>query len=379
LSALAPNVRERKEEAGDPALAVVIVTYNSARHVRDALRSLMAQLHEGDELVVVDNASQDGTAAAVRDAMPAARVIEQGRNAGFAGGCNAGAAASSAPLLMFLNPDAVVAPGSLDALRTAAAAHPGWGVWQALVTMSGGAAINTSGGVVHFLGVAWAGLCEEPVGRAPEEPVEVGFASGAAMVVRRDAWREAGGFDERYFMYGEDVDLSLRLRLRGYGVGVVPAARVEHDYKFAKDERKWFLLERNRWWTILTAYPLPLLLALVPALAAAEVALLGVAARGGWLRAKVSANARVLRELPPILRRRRTVQERRTVSSRAFAHALSAEVGNPYLGPLASRAGLICAQRAYWRAARALLTLPGERAPEQLYPFTPWRAPDEPS
>ena len=56
-------------------------------------------------------------------------------------------------------------------------------------------------------------------------------------------------------MYGEDVDLSLRLRLAGWGVGVVPAARVEHDYEFAKGDYKWFHLERNRWWTVLGAYP----------------------------------------------------------------------------------------------------------------------------
>jgi len=206
---------------------------------------------------------------------------------------------------------------------------------------------------------------EQEIARAPKDPAEVGFASGAALVVRDEAWRRAGGFDERYFMYGEDVDLSLRLRLYGYGVGVVPAARVEHEYEFAKNERKWVLLERNRWWTILTVYPLPLLLALVPALAAAELALLGVAAGGGWLRAKLRANARVLRELPLILRRRRTVQGRRTVSVRAFADALSADVGSPYLGPLAARAGLVRAQAGYWRTVSSLLALAGDRAPQR--------------
>ncbi len=85
-------------------------------------------------------------------------------------------------------------------------------------------------------------------------------------------------------MYGEDLDLSLRLRLAGWGVGVVPAARVEHDYDFAKGDYKWFHLERNRWWTLLAAYPAPLLALLAPALLAFELALLAVAARGGWLR-----------------------------------------------------------------------------------------------
>ena len=81
-------------------------------------------------------------------------------------------------------------------------------------------------------------------------------------------------------MYCEDLDLSLRLRLAGWEVGIAPAARVEHAYDFDKGARKWFLLERNRWWTILADYPPRLLALLAPGLLAQELALLGVAARG---------------------------------------------------------------------------------------------------
>ena len=115
-------------------------------------------------------------------------------------------------------------------------------------------------------------------------------------------------------MYGEDVDLSLRLRLAGWGVGVVPAARVEHAYEFAKGAYKWFYLERNRWWTVLGAYPGALLWRVLPALLALELALLPVAAVGGWLPAKLRAQAAVLRSLGWALRRRRRVQATRRVS-----------------------------------------------------------------
>ena len=90
-------------------------------------------------------------------------------------------------------------------------------------------------------------------------------------------------------MYGEDLDLSLRLRLAGWGVGVVPAARVEHDYEFAKGDYKWFHLERNRWWTVLARLSRRRCWRCVaPALLAFELALLAVAARGGWLRAEAA-------------------------------------------------------------------------------------------
>ena len=278
------------------AVAVVIVTYDSAGHIVETLRALDDQLRDEDELVVVDNASRDGTAAAVRSATPRATVLEQHRNLGFAAGCQVGAAASEAPLLLFLNPDSAPAEDCLDALRTAGRDRPAWGAWQALVTMDDGARINTSGNVAHFLGMGWAGQCGEPVTAAPSQPAQVAFASGAALAVRRQAWEQVGGFDSRYFMYGEDLDLSLRLWLSGWEVGVVPEARVEHDYEFAKGAEKWFLLERNRWWTVIGDYPAPLLLLLLPALLAAELALLGVAAQGGWLGAKLRAQAAVVRD-----------------------------------------------------------------------------------
>jgi N-acetylglucosaminyl-diphospho-decaprenol L-rhamnosyltransferase len=339
------------------AIAVVVVTYRNADGIRATLPALVSQLGSGDELVVVDNASGDGTAAAVRSLAPNARVLEQDHNLGFTGGCNAGADASKAPLLLFLNPDAKPAAGCLDALRQVAEGRPGWGAWQALVTMSRGREINSSGGVTHFLGMGWAGACEEPVETAPDGPAEVSFASGAALVVRRDAWRAVGGFDERYFMYGEDLDLGLRLWLNGYGVGVVPGARVEHKYAFGKGERKWFMLERNRWWTVLSDYPTGLLLLLLPALVAAEAALLVMAAQGGWLRAKLRAQWAVTRDLPQILARRREVQEGRAIGAAELSARLSADLDNPYLGPAARIRALAALQRAYWEGVRALLRL----------------------
>jgi GT2 family glycosyltransferase len=221
--------------------------------------------------------------------------------------------------------------------------------------MDGGARINTAGNVAHFLGVSWAGRCGDPVSQAPRGYQEVAFASGAALVVRRSAWDALGGFDERYFMYCEDLDLSLRLWLAGWQVGIAPAARVEHDYDFDKGGRKWFLLERNRWWTVLSNYPRPLLLLVMPALLVAELALLGVAARGGWLGQKLRAQVAVLRALPSILERRREVQARGKAGARELAGHLTADVDSPFLGPLAEVGALDAIQRGYWAGVLRLL------------------------
>ena len=338
-----------------PALAVVVVCHDSAGEVGATLEALGPQLRPDDELVVVDNASRDATAAVVRAAAPQATVVESAENLGFAGGCHAGVRTSRAPLVLLLNPDAVPASGCLDALRACAAERPGWGAWQALVTMAGGELVNTAGNVVHYFGFGWAGQLGRPVADVEQGTHEVGFCSGAALVVRREAWDALGGFDERYFMYGEDLDLSLRLRLAGWGLGIVPAARVAHDYAFTKGDYKWFYLERNRWWTLVGDYPGRLLALLAPGLLAFEVALLLAAGRGGWLRAKLRSQAAVLRSLPAMLRRRRAIQATRRIAPRDFAGALAASLDSPYLEGAANVPGVDAIQRRYWRAVRAAL------------------------
>ena len=338
-----------------PAIAVVVVCHNSADALRDTLPALAGQLREDDEVVLVDNASEDDGPAAARELLPRVSVVTAPGNVGFAAGCNLGAAATSAPLILLLNPDAVPQPGCLDELRAAAARHPAWGAWQALVTMDDGRRVNTAGNAVHWLGFGWAGGLEEPVETAPDQDHEVGFPSGAALIVRRASWEMLGGFDGRYFMYCEDLDLGLRLRLAGEGVGIVPAARADHDYAFVKGDYKWFYLERNRWWTVLADYPGSLLALVLPALLVFEVALLAAAQRGGWLRPKLRAQRAVLLALPAILRRRRAVQSTRAVSARAFADGLTASLDSPVIGEASSSGVLAALQRGYWRAVLAVL------------------------
>jgi N-acetylglucosaminyl-diphospho-decaprenol L-rhamnosyltransferase len=342
--------------ARDDALAIVVVTHNSATHLPDLLAALAPQLRADDELAIVDNASSDSTPSVARAHCDRALVLETGQNLGFAGGCHAGAAATRAPLLLFLNPDSRPHPDCLDRLRRAAADHRDWGAWQGAVLLDGDLHINTSGGIVHYLGFGWAGDCDLPVTALPARDCEIAFPSGAALVIRRDAWLALGGLDRDYFMYGEDLDLGLRLWLSGHRVGLVPAARVTHSYEFDKGPSKWFYLERNRWRTVLSVYPTALLVLLAPALLAAELGLLAVAARGGWLRPKLRAQAAVLSSLPHMRRRRRIVQQNRRIGSRELASHLTASLDSPYLAA-ASHPLLSAPQAAYWRLVRLVLSL----------------------
>jgi GT2 family glycosyltransferase len=323
--------------------------------VGPALEAIAAQLRDGDELIVVDNGSTDGTPDAVRETAPGATLIEAGENLGFAAGSNRGAAISSGELLLFLNPDAVVAPGFRGSIERPLTERRGWGAWQGLVTANGGRTINSRGGEVHFTGIAWAGGAGEAMTDPPTAGVEPGFVSGACLAVSARAFEELGGFAEEFFLYHEDVDLSLRVRLAGGRLGVEPSAQVDHDYEFDKGPEKWRRLERNRWATLVRTYPAGLLGLLLPALLATEVALVPISIAGGWLTQKLASWWDVIRWLPRLRRERRAIQATRRVGPAAFAGSLTPDLDSAYLGAAGRSRALRAVLRGYWSAVLALL------------------------
>ena len=336
------------------ALSVVIVTYRQGEAVRATLDALARELRDEDELIVVDNASQDETLEVARDAAPGAIVLESLTNDGFPAACNRGAAQAQGELLVFLNPDAVVAEGWRDGIATPLADGSGWAAWQALVTAEGGQLVNTRGGVVHFTGIAWAGGAGEPLGTATAYP-EPAFCSGACLAIRAAEFERLGGFAPEFFLYHEDVDLSLRVRLAGGTLGVATAAHADHDYEFDKGPAKWRYLERNRWATLIRVYPAALLALLAPALLATELALVPIAAAGGWLPQKLAAWWDTLKALPRLAGERREIQATARVSAGEFAKTLTPALDSAYLGKPGGSSLLGGLLAGYWRVVLRLL------------------------
>jgi len=183
----------------EPAVSVVIVTYNSAHCLPQALRSLPA----GVEAIVVDNASADRSAEIAEQL--GARVIRNARNLGFGRACNRGAAVARGEFLLFFNPDAVMAPGALKALVAAAKDHPEAAAFQANLVRP----------------------TADPADEACEGVRPAEHLLGAALFVRKADFDAVGGFDENIFLYYEDTDLSVRLAARG-PLLIVLGARVLH-------------------------------------------------------------------------------------------------------------------------------------------------------
>ncbi|HSS41499.1 MAG TPA: glycosyltransferase [Solirubrobacterales bacterium] len=337
-----------------PTLSVLIVAYENRGDLSKTLPALLPELGEGDELIVVENKPGDGSAELVRELSPQARIAPMGGNAGFAAGIDAGAEVATGELLVILNPDAAPQAGFGAAIRRPWIDERGWGAWQALVADGELRSVNSAGNPLHFTGITWAGGHGGPLDQAPPAG-EITIASGACLAVPAENWRQVGGFPAEFFLYHEDVDLSIRLRAEGHAVGIEPSAIVAHDYEFGANAEKWFWLERNRLAFLVRTYPGALLALLAPALLATELALLAVSATGGWGRQKLRANLAFLRWLPRLLRERRQIQGRRTVSAAEFASWLTPDLDSDLISPLARSLPARLLLRGYWRLVRLLL------------------------
>ena len=336
-----------------PATAI-LVTHDSAADVGRALDALLADPAGPAEIVVVDNASTDDTAAVV--ASRPVVWLPLGRNAGFGAGCRAGVAVAAHDAVAFVNPDVVPAAGWLPPLLEALEGD-GVGAAMATIELAGRPGhFNTSGGELTYFGLAWVTDYGEPI-PVEEGPVEVPFPSGAAMAMKREAWDRCGGFRDDLFLYHEDTDLGWRLRQRGLRSVRVPASRVAHDYSFARNPAKLRYLERNRHVLLATNYRWSTLALLAPALAVAEAGVVVAAARDGWLRAKAKAWVAFLRRIPGLGAQRRHCQAGRTVGDAALLATMATGVSGMRVAGVAAPRGAGLVDRVLAGYLRLVLPL----------------------
>jgi GT2 family glycosyltransferase len=305
------------------------------------------------EAIVVDNGEDEQTIREA-EAMPSVEVVRPGMNLGFAGGCNAGAERATGDVLVFMNQDTIATPAAVRELAATLDDRTIGIATARLRLLDREDRLNSYGTVLHISGLAWAGGYGEPA-NVLSEPREAPFPSGAAMAVRRELFRELGEFTDDLFMYLEDVELGWRARLRGLRVIATPRADVFHDYDFARNPGKQYLLERNRLVFVLSAYPLRLLFLLSPVLVAAEVGLLALALKEGWAKEKLRGWGWCLRRLGWLAQHRRETQRLRRVPVRDVAKHLTPVVDAKMLTVprLLSVANPVMS--AYWSLVRRAL------------------------
>ncbi len=319
----------RGNPSGLPAarrVGLVVVTHDAAGFVERCLSAVAAQLRPPDRVIVIDNASRDATVDLARKAAAGAapldmEIVALDVNEGFARANNRGVARlADCDLVALLNPDAFVEPGWLASLLDAAGRRPDAASFASRLMRDGAPGVlDGAGDVCHVSGLVWRHGHGRPLAEVPEALVErpVFSACAAAALYRRQDWLDAGGLEERFFCYAEDVDLGFRLQLRGRGCWYVPDAVAHHVGSATSGVGSAFSVyhgHRNLEWLFVRNMPAPLFWRNLPLHIASSITAIAwftLRGRGGSiLRAKWDA----LLGMRQAFEQRRTVQALRVVA-----------------------------------------------------------------
>jgi GT2 family glycosyltransferase len=316
-------------------VAVLVVNWNAGALLARCLESLARQSRPPDRIVVVDNASSDGSLDLAAPYLNGAEVIRLNENAGFAKANNIAArAAGGVDALALLNPDAFAEPGWLAALVDAAERHPEIAAFASQMRLDATPErLDGAGDSYHVSGRAWRNGHNAAAASWPAGEHEVFAPCAAAALYRRVAFDEIGGFDESYFCYFEDVDAGFRLRLHGHRSLYVPSAVVRHVSSALSGYRSEFAVyhgERNSVWTFVKNMPAPLFWLYLPQHLALNAASLFFYPLRGQGRAVWRAKWHALLGLRTVLGQRSAEQRGRRVDWRSLRDAMARGPAAPY-------------------------------------------------
>lgn len=316
-----------------PQVSIIVLNYNGIEFLQDCFASLRKVIYPDYEVIMVDNASNDESVAYVTKNFPEVKILRNQENIGFAAGNNRGARIAKGKYLFFLNNDTKVKPDFLNFLVHAAERDPAIGICACkILTFEGKeeAAINYT---CDGQDVGCTGRSSDIYGwQGWEGPVF--FAEGSALFIRRDIFDRLGGFDERHFIFLEDLDLAWRAQLLGFKVKAVPQAQIYHfaggtvtggrgrKEVFISNIRRRYLGEKNQMRNILKNYSFGSLLTILPIYLALNILEMSYFLITGKLdvlwQVYIKAHVWNMRNLNNTLRERRRIQSMRRISDYAL-------------------------------------------------------------
>ncbi len=304
--------------SGSPLVSVVIPNWNGASHLPVCLESLRTQTYSPIEVLLVDNASTDGSPALVEQQYPEVRLLPLDHNLGLTGGNNAGFHAAHGEILVSLNNDTEATPHFVEALVTALQEQPEAGIAASkMLLFDRRETLHSAGDGYGLNGIPFnRGVWQRDEGQF-DQPAWIFGGCGGAVAYRRAMLDQVGLFDESFFMYCEDVDLNWRAQLAGWRCWYTPEAVVYHKLSATGGgPLASFYTGRNTLWVIAKDYPGGLLRRYWPLVLRAQWAVTRDAlraSRGAAARARLRGQLGGLLGLPRMLARRRIVQRARQV------------------------------------------------------------------
>ena len=337
-----------------PLVSIIVVNWNGKEFLCDCLTSLLSQTYWNYEIILVDNGSTDGSPDYVLNNFPSVKIVRNTQNEGFGRACNKGIRCSKGEYIATLNNDMQLDECWLEELIKPLQNE------KVAVTVAKALffdcrdKVNCAGGAVNFLGFSFPKHFNENIDiDLKHETTE--YAQGGLCCIKREVLDEVGLFDEDFFMYFEDIDLSFRIRMAGYELALAPKSIAYHKWDFKRMRDKLYYIEKNRVQFLIKNYSLKTLLLVSPAFFITEMGVLLHSLKGGWFFKKIRSYLEILKSLPKLSRQRKELQKRRKLKDSQvmenFAGAITyQEIDNPLLKKM-----LNPALELYWKSIKRWL------------------------
>lgn len=306
-------------KTNDPLVSIIILNYNAGTLLLDCIESILHTNYKNYEIIVVDNLSSDTSHKKCKEKFNQVILIENDKNLGYCEGNNVGARIAKGKFIVILNPDTIVDPKWLDELISAYNIH-GEGLYQPkfLATTDHKMLLST-GQMIQLFGFGFSrgkGIIDN---KQYENFEKVGYASGTCLFTSLALFKNLGMFDSFLFAYHDDLDLGWRAAMDGIKSYYVPDSIVYHPvegYIFKWSHFKFYLMEKNRNYCILTHYSHSTLLKMIPALILVNVGVFFFYLKKNMIKEKIRADLNILKNLSLINKKYHDLQNKRTVTDR---------------------------------------------------------------
>jgi len=304
----------------EPLVSIIILNYNFGEYLQKCVEAILKSNYNNYEIIIVDNASKDNSHKLCKEKFPEIKLIENNKNLGYSEGNNVGIEQSRGEFLVILNPDTIVKENWLQEFFTAYKTH-GEGLYQPkLLILGEESKINSAGNMLQTFGFGFS------IGKAEKDsdqyniPRKIGFASGACLFTSRNLMNKLGNFEPFLFAYHDDMDLGWRAIKMGINSYYIPSAVVYHlgSYAHQWNKTKFFFIERNRHYCLLTHYSKKTILKMLPALILIECAMLLFFFSKGMLRKKLRAYGQIIKNWKYISQKHEESERSRKVSDKVI-------------------------------------------------------------
>jgi len=315
-----------------PLVSIIVLNYNAGDLLIDCIRSLFGTNYTSYEVIVVDNLSKDDSHKKCKEEFGKIRLIENTENLGYCEGNNVGIRQAKGEFVVILNPDTVVDPNWLKELVSAFYQH-GDGIYQPkFLTTTDQSMLMSAGNMIQLFGFGYSRGKGEKDNRQFENNEVIGYASGTCLFTSMQIMKRLRMFDSFLFAYHDDLDLCWRAALQGIASHYVPASIVYHPpegFSFKWSTFKYYLLERNRHYCLLTHYSRSTLYKMLPALILIDVAVLFFYLKKGMLKQKIQATLNILKNWDQIQQKYKQIQKERKIDDKTLIRNFSDQIYVP--------------------------------------------------